>query len=252
MDDKEIVEHIKCYKAAKLDTEKDEIVGKLKNMKIEQFKYLLQFGPKNDWWVQSEILIALGYPYIEPILDKLFEWLKDMNWPGALDIQEQILLKIDKTELVSSLDSALHVAYGEGDSEWIYWLTIFAEKANISRNDFSQCNNAYDIILLYDAIYVDDCPTFDYIKVLRSWGYPRIIQFIFYVVSVLRIEKPYSAVWEQHVEILNMVPEDVRATKLKEVLRQLHEIRGINSIGHLKEIIPIGDSIEDFQKYIYS
>jgi hypothetical protein len=37
---------------------------------------------------------------------------------------------------------------------------------------------------------------------------------------------------------------------IKKALRQLHESRGVNSIGYLKEIIPIGESTEEFLEYI--
>jgi len=73
---------------------------------------------------------------------------------------------------------------------------------------------------------------------------------MFLILNTLRISKPNSIVWMQYLEILNMLPENIREAIIKDTLRQLHNLRGMNTIGELKEIIPIGSSIEEFQRYI--
>jgi hypothetical protein len=252
MTDRELLQSIKAYELAQSETERSVIVEKIRNIENEQFKYFIKYGPKADWWNQAKILIALGFPRIKPILNTLFEWLQDMNWPGAVEIQENLLLKISKSELISCLDIVLRKAYWEGDSEWIYWLTLFVEKAGINRKDFAEADNAYDIITLYETIFVEGRPTFNYIELLNSWEYPRIGQFVFYVVSALRIINPDRPEWEQHVKILDMIPENIRATRIKEALQKLYETRGITDSGYLRGIIQIDETDIDFKNYIYS
>jgi hypothetical protein len=83
MTDQELCGYIKSYEIAKTKIEKVELIKKISGLKQEQFKYLLQYGSKGDWFVESEILISLGYPFVKPVMNKLFEWMQDLNWPGA-------------------------------------------------------------------------------------------------------------------------------------------------------------------------
>ena len=249
MMEKEIIRYIKMY-GVSTDYEKNEIVEKIRIINDTKFKYLLQYGDKDDWWIESEILIALGYPHVKPVIEKIFEWLQDMNWPGAQDLKYRLLLLIDKHELIDHLSAALRQAYWEGDSDWIYNLSLFTEEANLTRDDFTQDDNAYDIILFYNAIYVDDEPTFNYIDLLLSWGYPRISQFIYYIVTVLKIVNPHSMIWNQHYEMLNSIPADNRISEIKKALRKLYDVGRMNNIDQLREIIPIGDTTEEFLQYI--
>lgn len=259
MNDEELIKYISAYEVSTSEIEKRKIIGKINNITTGQFKFFLQHGPKSNWWVQSEILIKLGYPKIKPILNDLFNWFKDLNWPGAVDIYDKLLINVEKKELVKSLDSVIHQAYWEGDSQWIYWLGIFVKEANLDRDDFSQTNNAYDVILLFDKIYPDgnSRDTWDeimetYLELFKSWGYPRISQFIPSILAFLRHENSQSSTWKMHKEILDLIPEEIKNSQIKQALRKLYDLGKITEIGHLREIIPIGDSIQDFQKYIYS
>jgi hypothetical protein len=249
MNDNDLLEYIRSYQNS---TEKEEILKKISELQYEQFKYLLRYGDNADWFVEADILISLGYPCVKPVIDEIFEWLQDMNWPGAADIQDKLLLKLEKTVLVNSLSIALRRAYWNGDSMWIYWLSSLASEANLSRDDFAQTDNAYDIVLFYNALYVDDIPTFNYIELLHSWRYPRIKQFIYYVVKFLRQKEPNTQIWEQHIDLLKIVPENIRTFEIKKALRQMHDVGGMDNIGYLKEIISLGGTTEDFLEYISS
>ena len=250
MNDHDLLDYIKRYGVAITEIEKDKAVKEISGLNQDQFKYLIQYGSIADWFVESQILVELGYPFVKPILNRLFEWLKDMRWPGAYEIQTELLLKLDKHILVSGLDVALHQALIEGDWDWVYWMSLMIDEAKLVRNDFSQIDNAYDIVLFYNALYVDDIPTFNYIELLYSWGYPRISQFVFFILNFLIIEKSDNIAWHQHSGVLNLIPGDTRDFAIKNALRQLHESRDVNSIGHLREIIPIGDTTEEFLQYI--
>ena len=253
MSDQELLEYIRLCGIVDTETERKEIIKKINKIKPAQFKYLLRYGSKAEWSLEAEIIVALGYPCVKPILNKLFEWLKDMNWPGASYIQMNILLKLDKPILVSSLDIVLRQALIEGDWQWIYWLSELAEEAHLTRNDFSQTDNAYDIVLFYNYIFEDDVFSFDkYCELPFLWEYPRIKQFIICILVSIKTEKPNSEFWNKSLEILNLIPSDVRDSEIKKALRQLYDAGRIKEIGYLKEIIPIGESSEDFLNYIFS
>jgi len=229
--DKELLEHIIAYGMAKTETEKNVIVEKVRGMAPEQFRYLLQCGSKSDWWAQSQILIALGYPCVKPALSGLFRWLQDMNWPGAFPVRDEILLKIDKKELLHSFSSALREAWKTGDSDWLYCLSLFSGDIGYSRDDFSESDNAYDILLFHGAMYDKDGDPIEdymdkYLQLLHEWGYPRIDQFISYVIAMLNIISPDSIVWDMHIEIIGMIPDRVLDEKIREYVKCVHEIHG--------------------------
>jgi len=255
LSDKDLLNYIHAYGTLASDDEKKAIIEKIRCIKREQFKYLLQYGEKGYYWqVQAEIIIALGYPIMKPVMVQLFEWLKDMCWPGATDIQDRLLIKLDKPVLASCLDTVLRKAFIEScDTAWMYTLSRLVKKANLSREDFSQTDNAFDIVLCYDVTYGDDETfTFNYIDLFQSWGYPRIRQFMPNILYFLVGSDPNTLEWKRkrHKEILELVPDDVREIVVKEGLRFLHNFAGVNEIGNLAEIVPIGRTTEAFQNYI--
>jgi Domain of unknown function (DUF5071) len=59
----------------------------------------------------------------------LFEWLQDMNWPGALIVRE-ILLNLPKDALVNNYEDAIYKATSESDEEWLLNLKLFWDEYN--------------------------------------------------------------------------------------------------------------------------
>ena len=64
----------------------------------------------------AELLIALGFPAVEPILPELVEWMQDINWPVAQRLQP-FLVGIG----VPLLDQVRHVL-GTDDDIWKLWV----------------------------------------------------------------------------------------------------------------------------------
>lgn len=66
----------------------------------------------------------MGYQVVKPFLIDLFEWLQDMNWPGALTIRN-FLLTIPKDEFKQLYCTALNNALKKADDDdWVYNLNL--------------------------------------------------------------------------------------------------------------------------------
>ena len=249
--DQELIGFIREYGSAESESKKTEIVDAIRAIEPEQFKYLLQYGSKAEWTQQSQIIVELGYPFVKLIMRELLEWLKDLSWPGAEAIL-MFLSTIEKSELVPFLEAALRQAYWEGDSEWESSLSLLAEMASLNAEDFPDTNNAYDIVLVNRAMYGsgDGEFTTNHLQLLRSWGYPRISQFVYLILAGLRVIEPTSSDRELYLEILNMIPTEKRERLFSETLRKLHNVQGITTLGNLKDIIKIADTEESFLSYI--
>lgn len=73
------------------------------------------------------MLIDRGYPKVKDVLDKMFEWLQDLNWPGAESIAE-FLLSLPPNELNKHYNKALECARKNKDEEWEYFLKLTFER----------------------------------------------------------------------------------------------------------------------------
>jgi len=219
---KKILEYINAYTTAKSENEKGLLIEEIRELFSNQYEYLLQYGPKSNWRIQAEILIALGYPCVKPILSRAFEWLQDLNWPGAREIRNELLCKVDKTELVYSFGEALQKAFKIGDSEWLYGLSLFAEDVHFTKDDFTDKDNTYDILLYYGSVYEDGELRNDYkdksFELLYAWGFPRIEQFIHCILAELSHELPHSTYWNQYVKLLDLIPCEVRDKIVRKIL----------------------------------
>lgn len=61
----------------------------------------VQVGDKGNWYYEALVLTRRGYPKITDVIPKLFEWLQDMNWPGADEIW-QLLSKLPRDVLIEN------------------------------------------------------------------------------------------------------------------------------------------------------
>ncbi len=59
---------------------------------------------------------SAGYPAIEPILGDLLEWMQDMNWPVAGDIEELL------APIGAPLSPYVLKVLQGGDDIWKYWI----------------------------------------------------------------------------------------------------------------------------------
>lgn len=77
----------------------------------------------------------MPYPLNLNGLPILFEFLKDLNWPGA---QETITVigELKKEEIAPFIEKFLVCAYEERDSMWISGIYVLSKHMGISQADF--------------------------------------------------------------------------------------------------------------------
>lgn len=93
-------------------------------------KLLIQPQDLNLQWDKCAIIITkMGYQVVKPFLIDLFEWLQDMNWPGALTIRS-FLLTIPKDEFDQLYCTAFNIALERGDDDWAYNLKLLLKLRN--------------------------------------------------------------------------------------------------------------------------
>jgi len=101
-------------------------------------------GRKIFWDIEAKILIKRGYPRIKDVLSKMFVWLQDVNWPGALEIKK-FLSSIDKEIIIPHLEEVTITAIKENDIVWLYWLREFMEDNGYKREDFKN-KDIYEVL----------------------------------------------------------------------------------------------------------
>ena len=135
MDDiKKLIDDLSWNKSQEIQ---NNAIEKLIN--IDQNELYLLVRPSEDktcWENAAKVLKKLDYFRIKVILADLLMWLQDMNWPGASTVFD-ILISVDKEELIPYIEDALKKANEELDYMWITSLKELINKKNISATDFS-------------------------------------------------------------------------------------------------------------------
>jgi hypothetical protein len=96
----------------------------------------LQPNGKAYWSKSAVLLERLGYPRIVPVIDGLFDWIKDMNWPGA-NIVQRILLSIPDDVFFGYYQKAVKNAIETNDEDWLLYLSWYVKKKSLSKSEFS-------------------------------------------------------------------------------------------------------------------
>lgn len=111
-------------------------------------------APPSVWEYCAEILSEKSDVALEPYLDKLLEWLQDINWPGAFTIANR--LKIFSGEkLKQSLENAIAESNKMLNEERLRWIDYLSELLD---NKELICNLSEEVLILLKKHY-------------RNWGY---------------------------------------------------------------------------------
>lgn len=111
-------------------------------------------APPSVWEYCAEILSEKSDVALEPYLDKLLEWLQDINWPGAFTIANR--LKIFSGEkLKQSLENAIAESNKMPNEERLRWIDYLSELLD---NKELICNLSEEVLILLKKHY-------------RNWGY---------------------------------------------------------------------------------
>ena len=95
----------------------------------------LNNGSKFYWRYRANVLLLRGYPKVKNVIPELYNWLQDINWPGADEIMK-LLSTFPRDVLVSSFEEAVGRAVKQNDEEWMLFLYEFAENNNIIESEF--------------------------------------------------------------------------------------------------------------------
>ena len=86
---------------------------------------------KSVWEPCAKVIALKSDEELKPFLCMLFEWLQDMNWPGA-DIIFNRLTRIPFSKLESDFQLSRKRAEAGDDEVWLEWLEEFEAKAKAS------------------------------------------------------------------------------------------------------------------------
>ena len=84
-------------------------------------------NPKSVWENCAIILAQRTDSELEPYLDQIFEWLQDLNWPGAIMIHNR-MLDMEEQMLSKQLARSQKRAQIENDDEWLFNLGYLQDK----------------------------------------------------------------------------------------------------------------------------
>lgn len=98
-----------------------------------------------DYWKESaKVLQVRGYPQIKDVIPEMFEWLKDINWSGAVIIKK-ILEDLPKEILIENLELTIKRALIENDEAWLDCPYVFIYENIVKKEDFSD-KKLFDIL----------------------------------------------------------------------------------------------------------
>ena len=95
----------------------ENAIKNLENISEKDLCKLIQPKSKYCWENAAKVINKIGYPKIKPIMPELFEWIKDLNWPGAVIIVDT-LRNIEIGEINEFIKEALIKAELENDELW--------------------------------------------------------------------------------------------------------------------------------------
>ena len=109
-----------------------EAIEILQNIPSEKMYLLIMPNGKECWENAALVLKKIGWPRIEVVLPELFNWLRDINWPGASIICE--LLKTIPIKILSNeVEGSIIRAARENDDIWISGIKYFMDLAQMNR-----------------------------------------------------------------------------------------------------------------------
>lgn len=118
---------------ASIDSQK-KAINELVSMANLNSSTLIQPSGKEYWENAARALSTIGYPRIEEAIPGLFNWLQDLNWPGALIIME-LLKSLPKEVIIRHLESAASEALSTDDDIWLINLSTFLDNFKLQEHD---------------------------------------------------------------------------------------------------------------------
>jgi hypothetical protein len=132
--DRELVEKLHYYCP---EEEQKQAIEEI--LQRENFDLSLLLHPYGViYWKNAALVLSrMRHERLLPIMDGLFEWLQDLNCPGA-NIIRQTIAKFPKLVFMPYYEKAVNKAIKDNDYEWLGYLSWFIreDKANVKQDDF--------------------------------------------------------------------------------------------------------------------
>lgn len=90
-----------------------QLAGQIRHLSV----LIMPVESKSVWENCAKVLANKNNETLQPYLFELFEWLQDMNWPGAELIYNR-LLRVDLADLAPAYQYSLSVAKQTQDRAW--------------------------------------------------------------------------------------------------------------------------------------
>lgn len=100
-------------------SEEEQALGLCLAKEVKDISVFLQPQGKSLWENCSRVLYEKSDDELLPYLDKLLEWLLDMNWPGALIVYDRLLIFEKSTALLASLSESIKRAKNLNEVIWL-------------------------------------------------------------------------------------------------------------------------------------
>ncbi len=76
------------------------------------------FDDRKYYELFSKVLILRGEEKLDDVYDALFFWLKDLNYPGALQMRE-FLIRSEKKRFMKGIYGSIILAHDDNDEDWL-------------------------------------------------------------------------------------------------------------------------------------
>ncbi len=98
----------------------------------------VEFDDRKYYDLFSKVLILRGEDNIMDVYSLLFFWLKDYNWPGALQMRE-FLIHTERKKFYVGIYGAIILAHDDNDYDWLgNLLSTLAERDNGAIGDLCE------------------------------------------------------------------------------------------------------------------
>ena len=139
--DHDLVERLHWHYTAE---EQEPAMNEIVQRESFDVKLLLQPMGKMYWDNAALVLSRMSHERLAPILDGLFEWIADMNWPGA-DTVFELLDILPAGVFMPAYEKAARQAIPGKRPAWKNNLYLFIKSGKAKREDFSDAS-------LYDRL----------------------------------------------------------------------------------------------------
>lgn len=113
-------EYLSCNNSDEVQNLGIEVAKKIKNLSV----LIMPIEDKSIWENCAKVLIIKNDDELQLYYIKLFEWLKDMNWPGAYLIYDR-LVRVSSENILNAYRYSISVAKQTKDRAWEMALNDF-------------------------------------------------------------------------------------------------------------------------------